>query len=66
MKIIEKLENNEKVKNEEILDELITFQLKKMEKYDDQYLLNDASEEAMKNMIELLKMRKKSKQVSIS
>lgn len=29
MKIIEKLENNEKVKNEEILDELITFQLKK-------------------------------------
>lgn len=37
-----------------------------MEKYDDQYLLNDASEEAMKNMIELLKMRKKSKQVSIS
>lgn len=65
MRIIQKLENNEKVKNKEILDELITFQLKKMEKYDEEYLLNEASEEAMKNMIELLKMRREPAKVKI-
>ena len=65
MNVIQNLENNEKVKNEEILDDLITFQLKKIEKYDEEYLLNEASEEAMKNMIELLKMRKEPKTVKI-
>ena len=65
MNVIQNLENNEKVKNEEILDDLITFQLKKIEKYDEEYLLNEASEEAMKNMIELLKMRKEPKTAKI-
>ena len=55
--LINKLYNNENISSNEILDELIAFQLKKMEKDSKQRLLSEASEQAMENMIELINIR---------
>ena len=56
-KLIQKLYNNEEVNTNEILDKLIAFQLGKMEKHNKRYFLSEASEQAMENMIDLLKIR---------
>lgn len=56
-KVYTKLGNKEKVATDDILDEIIAFQLKKMEKHDKQSVLTEASEKAMENFIELLKLR---------
>lgn len=42
--MINKLYNNEDMSTNEILDKLIAFQLKKMEKHSKQRLLSEASE----------------------
>ena len=55
--LINKLYNNENISSNEILDKLIAFQLKKMEKNSKQRLLSEASEQAMENMIELINIR---------
>lgn len=55
--LINKLYNNENISSNEILDNLIAFQLKKMEKDSKQRLLSEASEQAMENMIELINIR---------
>lgn len=55
--LINKLYNNENISSNEILDKLIAFQLKKMEKDSKQRLLSEASEQAMENMIELINIR---------
>lgn len=55
--LINKLYNNQQVETNEILDKLIAFQLKKMEKHANQRLLSEASEQAMENMIELINIR---------
>ena len=47
----------EKIDCDELLDEIIAFQLKKMEKYENKGHLSEQSELAMQNMITLLKMR---------
>lgn len=56
-KIYEKLINNENPQTNEILDAVIAFQIKKMENFDKERLLSEASEQAMKNLITLLEMR---------
>lgn len=60
-KLVNKLYNNEDISTNEILDKLIAFQLKKMEEDRKERLLSEASEQAMKNMIELINMRHNSK-----
>ena len=55
--VINKLYNNEDITTNEILDNVIAFQLKKMEKDNKQRLLSEASEHAMENMIELINIR---------
>jgi len=55
--MINKLYNNEDMSTNEILDKLIAFQLKKMEKHSKQRLLSEASEQAMENMIKLINIR---------
>ena len=56
-KIYEKLINNENPKTNEILDACIAFQIRKMNNFDKERLLSEASEQAMENLITLLKMR---------
>lgn len=55
--LINKLCNNEQVEINEILDKLIAFQLKKMVEDSSQRLLSEESEQAMKNMMELINIR---------
>lgn len=57
MEIIKKIENKEEFDCDELLDEVIAFQLKKMQKYENKGHLSEDSELAMQNMITLLKMR---------
>ena len=59
-KISKKLENNpSNVKNNELLDYIISFQLKKIESYNIQTneIIDEKSEKAMANLVELIKMR---------
>lgn len=59
-KIHEELIENKSVSNKKLLDYVIGVQLGKIERYDGLTQgLDTNSEEAMKNLIELLKLRKK-------
>ena len=59
-----KLKNNEEVKKQELIKYVIGIQLEKIEanmrKYgqDPQYLIREDAENAMANLIELLKLKK--------
>ena len=55
----EKLMENKRVSNNQLLDYIIGLQLGKIERNinNNKTILNSESEEAMANMIELLKMR---------
>ena len=44
MEIFKKIENKEKIDCDELLDEIIAFQLKKMEKYENKGRLSENSE----------------------
>lgn len=62
-KITEDLLNNKSISNSKLLDYIIGVQLGKIERYDNntKKVLDSNSEEAMTNMIELLKMRRSNK-----
>ena len=62
-KITEDLIENKKISNDKLLDYIIGIQLTKIERYnnDATHILDSNSEDAMANMIELLKMRQKNK-----
>lgn len=59
-KIVEDLINKgNTVKNDKLLDYVIAIQLNKIERYRDQskYVIDQKTEDAMVNLIELLKLR---------
>lgn len=64
MSLSEKLKNNEEVKKQELIKYVIGIQLEKIEanmsKYgqDPKYLIREDAENAMANLIELLKLKK--------
>lgn len=62
-KMTNDLVENKKISNDKLLDYIIGIQLTKIERYnnDATQILDSNSEEAMANMIDLLKMRQKTK-----
>lgn len=62
-KITEELVNNKSISNSKLLDYIIGVQLSKIERYlnDSKNVIDSNSEEAMANMIELMKMRRSNK-----
>ncbi len=53
------LNNDQFLGTNEILDNIIAFQIKKMYKHDEQRILSESSEKAMENLIKLLEIRYK-------
>ena len=53
------LNNDQFLGTNEILDNIIAFQIKKMYKHDKQRILSKSSEKAMENLIKLLEIRYK-------
>ena len=53
------LNNDQFLGANEILDNIIAFQIKKMYKHDKQRILSESSEKAMENLIKLLEIRYK-------
>lgn len=62
-KITEDLVNNKSISNSKLLDYIIGIQLTKIERYNNnnKTFLDSNSEEAMANLIELMKMRRTNK-----